>query len=197
MTRDERWVRPERAHPDDRIERIRVDVGDRRQIVRDAGGTELIGQGARDARSQLDVVHRAERKRAGHRASGRSLQAGDVSAFLVDTHNRLGRDADGRHEALELVGVTHVAREEHDAPEAFVELAPEPVGRRLTGEPGQDAGPCEAFERVTHRAQPRTAPAVRPNAIRRCTIRKKTTTGIAVSVDAAIRPPQSVYRLVP
>ena len=69
VTRDERWIRPERPHADDRVERIRVDVGDRRQIVGDAGGTELIGQGARDARSQLDVVHRAERERAGDRAS--------------------------------------------------------------------------------------------------------------------------------
>ena len=41
------------------------------------------------------------------------------------------------------------------------------------------------------------APAVSPNAILRCTMRKKITTGIAVSVDAAMSPSQSVFRLVP
>ena len=39
--------------------------------------------------------------------------------------------------------------------------------------------------------------AVSPNPIFRCTIRKKTITGIAISVEPAIRPPQSVLRLVP
>ena len=33
--------------------------------------------------------------------------------------------------------------------------------------------------------------------IRRCTSRKNTITGTAVSVDAAISAPQSVFRLVP
>ena len=46
-------------------------------------------------------------------------------------------------------------------------------------------------------AHPRTAPAVSPNMILRCTSRKNTITGIAVSVDAAISPPQSVFRLPP
>ncbi len=44
---------------------------------------------------------------------------------------------------------------------------------------------------------PRTAPAVSPNMILRCTSRKNTMTGIAVSVEAAISPPQSVLRLPP
>ena len=43
---------------------------------------------------------------------------------------------------------------------------------------------------------PRTAPAVRPNAIRRCTSTKKTTTGSAVSEAAAISGPHSVPRSV-
>ena len=46
------------------------------------------------------------------------------------------------------------------------------------------------------RFYPRTAPAVSPNAIFRCTSRKKMTTGMAVSVDAAMSAPQSVFRLV-
>ena len=43
---------------------------------------------------------------------------------------------------------------------------------------------------------PRTAPEVSPNAIRRCTSRKNTTTGMAQSVAPAISGPQSVPRSV-
>src|SRR5205823_4913974 len=57
----------------------------------------------------------------------------------------------------------------------------------------EDAGRGEPLEL----AHPRTAPAVRPNAMRRWTSRKKTTTGIAVSDEAAISAPQSVCRLEP
>ena len=41
VARDERGIRAERAHADDRVQRVRVDVGDRREVVRDAGGAEL------------------------------------------------------------------------------------------------------------------------------------------------------------
>ena len=44
--------------------------------------------------------------------------------------------------------------------------------------------------------QPRTAPAVRPKAIRRCTSKKKMTTGTAVKVAPAISGPHSVPRFV-
>jgi hypothetical protein len=53
------------------------------------------------------------------------------------------------------------------------------------------------FTVMVNTNQPFTAPAVSPKAIRRWTSRKKMTTGIAVSVDAAISAPQSVFRLVP
>ena len=65
-------------------------------------------------------------------------------------------------------------------------------GRSGRGSPGRGRPP-----RPGSLAHPRTAPAVSPNAIFRCTIRKKTITGIAISVEPAIRPPQSVLRLVP
>ena len=64
----------------------------------------------------------------------------------------------------------------------------------------QTVTPAHARSTATREAtatQPRTAPAVSPNAIFRCTRRKKTTTGIAVSVDAAMSPPQSMFVLVP
>ena len=84
-----------------------------------------------------------------------------------------------------------------------------PVGRPRALEPREDAGRREPLERPrssgappgsdpgSDAPHPLTEPAVRPNAIFRCTSRKKTITGIAVSVDAAISAPQSVFRLVP
>ena len=65
-------------------------------------------------------------------------------------------------------------------------------GSRAAGSPGRGAR-----ARRPSRRHPLTAPDVSPNLIRRCKSRKNATTGIAVSVDAAIRPPQSVLRLPP
>ena len=50
--------------------------------------------------------------------------------------------------------------------------------------PGEAGTRQAAASRASSRAHPRTAPAVSPNAIRRCTSTKKTTTGSAVSVAA-------------
>ena len=90
--------------------------------------------------------------------------------------------------ALDVPGV------EHDAAEPVREAPSHPVGHGRALEAGKDAARRESLE-VGHQAL--TAPAVRPNAILRCTSRKKMTTGIAVSVEAAMSPPQSVARLVP
>src|SRR5262249_22868383 len=89
----------------------------------------------------------------------------------------------------ECLGGLSVVSEEHDAAAARGKEPPNPVRRLRAGEAREDDRRAEAH--------PRTAPAVSPNAIRRWTSRKKTTTGMAVSVDAAISPPQSVFRLVP
>ena len=56
------------------------------------------------------------------------------------------------------------------------------------------AAPLEARLLLGHAL---TAPAVSPNEIFRCTSRKKTTTGIAISVEPAISAPQSVCLLDP
>src|SRR5437870_639537 len=77
-------------------------------------------------------------------------------------------------------------------PDPLLEPAEDPRRRLEAGEAREDAARREPLE-----AHPRTAPAVSPNAIRFWTKRKKITTGIAVSVAPAIRPPQSVPRLVP
>ena len=125
----------------------------------------------------------------------RRLEPGHVAALLVDPDQRLGPlGADPRAQRRELRPVGDVAGEEHDAAEPTLELAPQPVGRREPLEAREEAGRGEPLEPAAH---PLTAPAVSPKAIFRCTIRKKITTGIAVSVAPAISPPQSVWRLVP
>ena len=86
----------------------------------------------------------------------------------------------------ELLAIADVRCEEDDAAEAFGDQPPQPVGYLRSLEARQQA--------LDH---PFTAPAVSPKAIRRWTKRKKATTGIAVSVDAAIKAPQSVPREVP
>ena len=152
------------------------------------------GDRAGDGLGQRRVVDLAERQRSRHRAPARRLEPRHVAALLVDRDDRLRRDADRRRQRPQLLRVADVAREEDDAAEPGVELAQQPRRRHLACEAGQDAGPREPLQR---RAHPFTAPAVRPKAMRRCTSRKKTITGIAVSVEAAISAPQSVLRLVP
>src|SRR5581483_4233595 len=119
----------------------------------------------------------------------------DVAALLVDREQNvrtLGAQRVG--EAAELVARRRVVREQAEAQSAAVDERSRPVGYVDAGEARQQARRGEARGRLAH---PRTAPAVSPKAIRRCTSRKKTTTGTAVSVDAAISAPQSVWRLVP
>ena len=145
---------------------------------------ELVGERPGDRLGQLDVVDRAERERPGTelpRVASSRVTSPPSSSIATTVA------ADTRSEAVSRCscsGSSHVAREEHDPTETVVELAEEPV--RAQRAPRTRAG-CrrvrEPFERGAH---PLTAPAVRPNAIRRWTSRKKTTTGIAVSVEAAI-----------
>ncbi len=152
------------------------------------------GNGPCDGLGQRRIVHLAEGQRAGHRAAPRGLESGHVAALLVDRDDGRVADADGCAELLQLLLVSDVAREQDDPAETPIEVTEQPVRRRFACEAGQDAGAREALERAAH---PLTEPAVRPNAMRRWTMRKNTTTGIAVKVEAAINAPQSVLRLVP
>ena len=92
----------------------------------------------------------------------------------------------------DLLDVADVPREEDDAAEALLQPSAQPVRGLVAGEAGEDAAGGEPFE-----GHALTAPAVSPKAILRCTSTKKTTTGIAISVEPAISPPQSTCRLVP
>ena len=132
---------------------------------------------------------------AGHRAARLGLEAGDVAALLVDRDDRRRRDTRSDSvSAWSCSGSATLRAKRTTPPRPSSSSRRSQSRRRRAGEPGQDAPVRQAFERVAH---PLVAPAVRPKAILRWTSRKKATTGIAVSVEAAISPPQSVLRLVP
>ncbi len=195
MPCDERVVRAERAYADDGISRVRVDVRDRREIEVHAGRRELGAERGRDPLGELDVVDDTERAVAGVGAARCSLESGDVAALLVDRDHGVGLLGEEiARQRCQLLAALDVPGVEHDPSEALGQPAQHPVGRPRPLEAGKDAGRGEPLELARHAL---TAPAVRPNAIFRCTRRKKMTTGIAVSVEAAMRPPQSVARLVP
>ena len=184
---DEGSVGAERAHADHGVGGVDVDVGDGCEIEVDAGRRKLGRDRRGDALRQLDVVHRPERGVPRVRTARHGVQPRHVAAFLVERDQELGAlGAQRARERDELLAIAHVRAEEHDAADALGDELQEPVGRLRPFEAGEEA--------LDH---PRTAPWVRPKAIRRWTSRKKTTTGIAVNVDAAISPPQSVPRAVP
>ena len=196
VTSDEVGLVTEGANPDHRVQRIRVDVGDRSQLEVEPDSGEISAQGTAHRPRQLDVVDRAERVGAGVRAAFGELEPGDVTALLVETDQEVRvLRAERGGQATRRPLVADVAREEHDPAQPGRCLAENPVGRLETVKARKQARGREPFELGAH--PPLTAPAVSPKAIRRWTMRKKMTTGIAVSVEAAISPPQSVALLVP
>ena len=186
----------ERANADDRAGRVDEHVGHGREVDVDPGRRQLAADRPSDAARQGGVVDRAEREVPRERAPARGLEPGDVAALLVGRHQqvRLLRTQRGR-QCGHLLRLGDVAGEEDDAAEALLQQSFQPVRNGLAEEAGEETGRRSGAEPAV--AHPRTAPAVSPNPIFRCTIRKKTITGIAISVEPAIRPPQSVFRLVP
>ena len=172
-----------------------VDVGDRSEVQRDARRAELVGEGAGDLLGERDVVDRAERERAGHRAAAARFEPGDVAALLVDRDDGGGRaPCSDAVSACSCSGSATLRANRTTPPSPSSSSRASQSGAVVPAKPGQDAPVRQALERAAH---PLVAPAVRPKAILRWTSRKKATTGIAVSVEAAISPPQSVLRLVP
>ena len=192
VPRDEVRLGTEGADADDRVPRIRVDVRNRGEVHRHADPRQLRGNRGRDALGQLSVVDGAQREVARVGAAARSLQARDVAALLVDRDDQLvtlGPQRSG--ERCGLRAVSDVVRKQHDPAESAAEPGSNPVRGLRPGEARKDAGRRLALELDGH---PRTAPAVRPKAIRRCTATKNTTTGIAVNVAPAISGPHWVPR---
>ena len=175
---DEPGIRAERPDPDDRVQRIRVHVGDRREVEVDADRGEIGADRGGDLLGEVDVVDSAERSVPGVRAPVRRLEPRDVAALLVDGHEKVAAlGAQQVVQSPELNAVVDVPRIEHDAPESSREPVANPVGRHVAREAREEARRREALELLAH---PLTDPAVSPNAILRWTRRKKTTTGIAV-----------------
>src|SRR5918996_3644589 len=128
------------------------------------------------------------------RAAPSGLEPRHVASLLVDPDQQIRplRPQSCRERA-QLLAVANVAREQDDSAEPLLEPVPQLVEQRQTGETREEAGSGEPLEIAAH---PRTAPAVSPKATRRWTSMKNTTTGSAVSVAPAIRPPKSVPRCV-
>ena len=190
-------IRAERANPDDRIERVRVDVGDGSEVEVHPSLSEIGRDRRRDLLGQDDVVDRSERRVSRIRAAGRSLEASHVTSLFVDRDQEVRSLGSQRCvQSSQLLPILDVPGVEDDATEPLREPSPKPVGYHRPLESREDASRSKPLE-LWSLSHPFTAPAVSPNAIFRWTRRKKITTGIAVSVDAAMRPPQSVFRLVP
>src|SRR5581483_8388489 len=123
------------------------------------------------------------------------FEARDVAALLVGGEQDVAALRPQRAgEPATVLSRRRVVGEQTEAEPTALDEPAGPVRDVGAGETRKQARRSETRERTAH---PRTAPAVRPKAIRRCTSRKKITTGTAVSVEAAIRAPQSVCRLVP
>ncbi len=195
MPRDELCVGAERADSDHGVLRIRVDVGDGREVEVDARICKLRTERRCHALGEPDVVDDSERAVTRIRAPGRRLEPRHVAALFVDCNHEVGTlGAQIVRQRTQLVTALDVPRIQNHAAEPLRESSPEPVGHCRPLEPREDAARGEPLELRAHAL---TAPAVRPKAIFRCTRRKKITTGIAVRVEAAMSPPQSVFRLVP
>ena len=195
MPGHELGVGAERANSDHGVLRIGVDVGNGREIEIDARSSKLRAERRRHALGEFDVVDDAQRRVARVRAPGRRLEPCDIAALFVDCEHEVGSlGAQIVRQRSELLATFHIPGVQDDPAESIRELPTEPVGHGWSLEPGKDAAGSESLELAAHAL---TAPAVKPNAIFRCTSRKKITTGIAVSVDAAMSPPQSVFRPVP
>ena len=120
------------------------------------------------------------------------LEPRNVAALLVDREQEVAAFRTERRRARRALAGRDVVGEEHDPSAAARQEAAHPVGHVHAWEAREEQAAASA-----ELAHPRTAPRVSPKAIRRCTSRKKTITGTAVSVEAAISAPQSVCRLVP
>ena len=182
----------EAAHADHRVVGVRVHVGDGREVHVHAAGGEPAGDRGGDVGRQGGVVDDAEREVAGERAAGGRLQPRHVAALLVDREQDVPGLPQPRGQRRELLRVADVVGEERDPAEPTLEQPEHPVRHVVAGEAREQAGRRQALDA----AHDLTAPAVSPNAIRRCTSTKKMTTGTAVSVAPAISEPQSVPRCV-
>src|SRR5690606_41844416 len=106
-------------------------------------------------------------------------------AVLGDRDDGVGvGGADLRRQRRCLVVVDEVVAEQADPGQARLQPGAQPARKR--------GAPQARQEDPQRRAHPFTAPATRPLVIRRCTMRKKMTTGTATTVEPALMSAQSV-----
>ena len=139
-------VGPERPHADHRVERLDVDVGDRREVGRHPG----VGQPRADRGVRLlgrrHVVEVPEGGGARARAAAEGVQPGDVAALLVQGDDDVapGGPAELVGEPADVAAVTQVRAEQHDAAEAVGQGVQQPVRRGRPDEAEQQAGARQA-----------------------------------------------------
>ena len=186
VARDQLRVGAERADADDRARRVDEHVGDRREVEVDPDRAPARRRSPR--RRAASAPRRRPRRARGcpgyelPLAASSRVTSPPSSSIATSTRPALGpqRGRQRRH----LLAVADVAREEHDAAEPLGRAAARTQsGAVVAGEARERGRPPRPLELAR---SPLTAPAVSPNAIFRCTIRKKTITGIAISVEPAI-----------
>ena len=195
VPRDELGIGAEAAHADDGIQGVGVRVGDRGEVQVDAdaqASSPAIAPATSSVSSTSSTAPSA-------RLPGYELPCSASSRVTSPPSSSIEISSSGRSarsapvSSRELLGIADVVGEERDPAEPSLEPARHPVRDDVTREARLEAGRSEAVE-LAHCL---TAPAVRPKAIRLCTSTKKSTTGRAVSVAAAISVPQSTPRVVP
>jgi hypothetical protein len=135
VPRHELRLGAERADPDHRVPRVRVHVGDRREVEVHANRGEVGADRRAHLLRERDVVHHAEREVPRIRAAAIVLEPRHVAALLVDHDEQAAQLGRQRGHLLRARNVT---REEHDAAQAPLDPAPQPVGRRQTRESRQE-----------------------------------------------------------
>ena len=164
--------------------RVDVHVGDGREVELTPTAASSARDRRRDRLGQRDVVDDAERRVARDtscRVRHSSRVTSPPSSSIAISRSPRSARSDARQRRRAARGRDVVREQAIPPPPALGDEAPDPVGRVGAGEARQHARRREPLQLARH---PRTAPAVSPKAIRRWTIRKKITTGIAVSVDA-------------
>ena len=195
VARDELGIGAEAAHADDGIPGVGVRVGDGREVQVDAGARPARPR----SRPRPPPSARRRRRRRARGCRGTSCRARPRAASRRRPPRRsrsAARAAPREARAVSSAscsGSRDVVGEERDPAEPSLEPARDPLRDDVAREARLQAGRGEPVE-LAHCL---TAPAVRPKAIRLCTITKKSTTGRAVSVAAAISVPQSTPRVVP
>jgi hypothetical protein len=121
---DECRLGAEGADADDRVVRVRVDIGDRREIEVDADRREIGPDRSRDLLGQRWVVDDAECPVPGIRAAGSGLEPRDVAAVLIGRDEDVAaRGAERCRQLARLLGALDVRREQDDAPEPTLDPA--------------------------------------------------------------------------